>query len=89
MNFVVQHRPAAKIAHVDALSRHGGTVTHKNCIDKETVILEQSRDAFCSKQTPGSYAGRDEFFLDEEGAMYRRSTRTHVETTVKLAATLS
>jgi hypothetical protein len=27
MDYVVQHRPAAKIAHVDALSRHVGTVT--------------------------------------------------------------
>jgi hypothetical protein len=71
MDFVVRHRPAAKIAHADALSRHVGTVTHKNCIDKETIIQEQSRDAFCNKQTPGSYSGKKEFFLDKEGVMYR------------------
>jgi hypothetical protein len=72
MDVVVQHRPAAKTAYADALSRHIGTVTHKNCIDKETIIQEQSRDAFCSKQTPGSYSVKKEFILDEEGAMYRR-----------------
>ena len=72
MDFIIQHRPAAKIAHADALSRHVGTVTHKNCIDKETIIQEQSRDAFCTKQSPGSYSSKNEFFLDEEGAMYRR-----------------
>jgi hypothetical protein len=72
MDFVVQHRPAAKIAQAEALSRHVGTVTQKNCIDKQTIIQEQSRDAFCTKQTPGSYSGKNEFFLDEEGAMYRR-----------------
>ena len=72
MGFVVQYRSAAKIAHTDAMSRHAGTVTHKNCIDKETIIQEQSRYAFCTKQSPGSYSSKNEFFLDKEGAMYRR-----------------
>ena len=72
MDFIVQHRPATKISHADALSRHVGTVKHKNCTDKETFIQEQSRDAFCTKQTPGSYSSKNEFFLDEGGAMYRR-----------------
>ena len=72
MDFIVQHRPATIIAHADASSRHVCTVTHKNCIDKEAIIQEQSRNAFCTKQTPGSYSSKNEFFLDKEGAMYRR-----------------
>ena len=72
MDFVVQLRSAAKIPHADVLSRHVGIVTQKNCIDKETITQEKSRDAFCTKQSPGSYSSKNELFLDEEGAMYRR-----------------
>jgi hypothetical protein len=71
-DFVVRHSPAPKFAHVNALNRHVRTETHKNCIDKETIIQEQSREDFCTKQTPGSYSGNNAFFPDEEGAMYRR-----------------
>src|SRR5215469_306035 len=34
LNFTVEHRPGSKIAHVDALSRHIGTVSHKSYVDK-------------------------------------------------------
>jgi hypothetical protein len=72
LDFVVEHRPGTKIAHVDALSRHAGTVTVNNCLDKVNILQEQKKDAFCTKQTTGSYSSNSDFFLDNEGAMYRR-----------------
>jgi hypothetical protein len=71
LDFIVEHKPGSWITHVKALIRHVGTVTHKNCLDKGTILQEQLRDEFCSKQTPSSYSGKSEFFLDE-GVMYRR-----------------
>jgi hypothetical protein len=68
---IVEHRPGTKIAHADALSRHVGTVTRESILDKETVLQEQLRDAFCNKQIPGSYSGKSDF-LDDEKDLYRR-----------------
>jgi len=72
LDFIVEHRPGTKIAHVDALSRHVGTVTLNNCLDKTTFLQEQKKDAFCKKQINGSHSSNSDFFLDDEGAMYRR-----------------
>jgi hypothetical protein len=62
LDFEVQHRVGSKIGHVDALSRHVGTVTHEDSLDKETVIREQAKDDFCRKQKPSSYSSKSEFF---------------------------
>jgi len=45
---------------------------HKETLSKENVLSEQRKDAFCSKQKIGNYAGKREFFLDDDGAIYRR-----------------
>jgi hypothetical protein len=62
LDFIVEHRSGKKIAHADALSRHVGSVARESSLDKETFLQEQLRDAFCNKQTPGSYSGRNDFF---------------------------
>jgi hypothetical protein len=72
LDFEVQYRAVSKIGHVDALSRHVGAVTYEHSLDKEIVIREQAKDDFCRKQKPSSYSSKSEFFLDNEGAMYRR-----------------
>ena len=72
LDFVVEHRPGTKFAHVDALSRHVGTVTVNNCLHKVTILHEQKKDAFCTKQNTGCYCSNSDFFLDNEGAMHRR-----------------
>ena len=71
LDFVVEHRPGFKIGHVDALSRHIGAVIHEDSLDKERILCEQ-QDEFCTKQEPGTYSSKREFFLDEDGVMYRR-----------------
>ena len=68
LDFVVEHRPGTKIAHVHVLSRHVGTVTVNNSLDKVNILQEQKKDAFCTKQTTGSYSSNSDFFLDNEGA---------------------
>ena len=72
LDFVVKHRPGTKIAHVDALSRHANTVTLNTCLDKITILQEQEKDAFCTRQATGSYSVNSDLFLDYVGAMYRR-----------------
>jgi len=71
LDFIVEHRPGSKIGHVDALSRHVGAVVHVDRLDKEFILREQQKNEFCTKQEPGTSSKR-EFFLDEDGVMYRR-----------------
>ena len=63
MDIVIQHRSASNIAYADDFSRHVGTVKHKNSIDKETIIQEQTRDNFCTNKNPGSYIIRNPKFV--------------------------
>ena len=37
------------MVHVDALSRHVGTIVQGGTLDKEDVLHEQTKDAFCLK----------------------------------------
>jgi len=59
---VVEHRAGTKIAHVDALSRHVGTIVQGGTLDKEDVFREQAKDVFCLKQNPGTYESKRNFF---------------------------
>jgi hypothetical protein len=43
-------------------------------LDKENVLNEQARDAFCTRQAPGTYCSKSEFFLDDDGILYKRSS---------------
>jgi hypothetical protein len=72
MDFSVEHKAGAKIAHVDALSRHVGVVMNEGSLTREEILQEQTSDEFCQKQRPGTYSGKCEFFLDEKGLVYRR-----------------
>ena len=59
------------MGHVDALSCHVGSVTHDNALNKENVLREQEKDAFCIKQAPGTYHSKREFFVDDDNVLYR------------------
>ena len=72
LDVVVVHKPGSKIRHVDALSRHVGSVTQGDALDRINVLKEQEKDAFCTKQAPGTYNSQREFFLDEDRFLYRR-----------------
>ena len=74
LDFTVEHRAGTKIPHVDALSRHVGAVIHEDILDRNNILREQAKDAFCVKQKPGIYSRRREYFLDDEGVMYRHQT---------------
>ena len=39
------------MAHVDALRCHVGTIVQGGTLEKEYVLREQAKDAFCLKQT--------------------------------------
>jgi hypothetical protein len=49
MDFTVEHKAGAKIAHVDALSRHVGVVTNEGSLNREAILREQASDEFCKK----------------------------------------
>jgi hypothetical protein len=51
LDFIVEHRPGSKMNHIDALSRRVGTVTQVDALDRQNVLREQAKDAFCSRQT--------------------------------------
>jgi len=72
LDFVVEHRAGKKMAHVDALSRHVGTVVQGGTLEKEDVLREQTEDTYCLKQSPGTYASRKEIFRNDDGVLYRR-----------------
>ena len=75
LDFVVQHRPGAKIGHADALSRHVGAVTLANTLDKEGIRCEQTKDDFCIERNPGTISKKCEFFRDNECVIYKRHPR--------------
>jgi hypothetical protein len=74
----VEHRAGKRMGHVDALSRHVGSVTQGNALGRDNVLEEQRKDTFCTKQTPGTYCSRSEFFLNSDGILYgRRQDGSH------------
>jgi hypothetical protein len=65
LDFVVEHRAGTKIPHVDALSRHVGTIVDKSKLSPEEIRSEQEKDHFCRQLSPGSCHSKTEFFYDE------------------------
>ena len=61
-------------------------VAHEHTLDRQNILREQKKDAFCNKQTPGSYRSRKEFFLDGHDILYRR--RSNGNHQLAVAATL-
>ena len=71
--FDIEHEPCSKIKHIDALSRHVGLVEEPKLMSKELMIREQKGDPFCKEQTQNSQTVNSEYFLDLDGALYRRA----------------
>jgi len=42
--------------------------------DKDRFIEEQRRDPYCSTLKPGKHTGKADFFLDDDGVVYKRRT---------------
>ena len=75
LDFTVEHRAGKKIPHVDALSRH--VLNGKN-LRKMVAHDEQAKYKFCQSLNPGTYQSKREFFVDQEGLIYRhRSQARH------------
>jgi hypothetical protein len=47
LDFVVEHKAGSKMGHVDALSRHVGPIAQGVTLDRESILLEQEKNAFC------------------------------------------
>ena len=62
LDFVVEHRAGYKIGHVDALSRHVGAILEERILDRKNISQEQAKDAFCTKQSPGTYKRKNFFW---------------------------
>jgi len=62
LDFSVEHRAGSKIAHVDALSRHVGAIINQSSLNRENILREQQKEAFCIKQDLGTHSSRNEFF---------------------------
>ena len=67
LDFIVEHRAGTKIPHLDALSRHVGTISSATQLSPKEILDQQRKDQFCKGLKPGSYSSRQEFFYDDEG----------------------
>jgi len=72
LDFVVEHRAGSKIGHADALSRHVGAITNPDPLSRESIQQEQSKDAFCRRENPGTCNCKSEYFLNSDDVMNRR-----------------
>jgi hypothetical protein len=72
-DFQVEHVPGSKLKHADALSRQIGLVNEPKTLSKERIISEQKEDAFCEGRVPNRPSVNNEFFLDLDGALYKRT----------------
>jgi len=75
LDFAVEHRAGKKIPHVDALSRHVRAVLNDKNLRREVVRDEQAKDKFCQSLNQGTYQSKREFFVDQEGLIYRRRSQ--------------
>ena len=85
LQFTVEHRAGKKIPHVDALSRHVGAIRQTIGLSPEEIAREQARDLFCQRLNLGTHADKGEFFLDEQGLIYRRKSDDQSQLLVPLA----
>jgi hypothetical protein len=51
-------------------------------LNKEVVLREQEKDAFCTKQIPGTYNNKRELLLDAEGILYKRKSNSKLQLAV-------
>ena len=56
LDFVVEHKPGSKMGHVDALSRHVGSVTHDNALNKKMYLESKRRMLSASNRLLGLIA---------------------------------
>ena len=71
-DFTVEHRPGTQIRHVDSLSRAIQSVTKGQDLTRDEVKHAQERDKFCQSLETGKAESRSEYFIDEDGVIYRR-----------------
>jgi hypothetical protein len=71
-DFDIKHVPGTRMGYVDASSQHIATVSAKVPPMKERFLQEQNLDKFRKDQRGKGHTRRSEFFLDEDGVLYRR-----------------
>jgi len=57
---------------VYGLIRHAGAANQEGILDRNSILREQTKYNFCTRQKPGDYSNESEFFLDDEGILYRQ-----------------
>ena len=61
LDFVVEHRPGAKIPHADALSRHVAAIEQGEPLSRKNILEQQRPDEFCKRQVTGNGPGKSEY----------------------------
>jgi hypothetical protein len=51
---------------------HVGTIRQAVGLNPEEIAREQAKDPFSQRLNPGTYADKGEFFIDDQGLIYRR-----------------
>jgi hypothetical protein len=57
----------------------------KEALTERTSSKSKSKDAFCVKQSPGTYSSSSEFFLNESGILYRSQPNSKHQLVVQQA----
>jgi len=78
LDFTVEHRAGKKNPHIDALSRHVGTVLNDKNLHREVVREEQAKDKFCQSLNIGSYQSKREFFATRKDSYTGVDARTGI-----------
>jgi hypothetical protein len=69
-DFTVEHRSGTQMRHADALSRSIGRVETSVVLSKETIRDKQEVDELCKQ-----YRQYENFWLDEDGVLYRQENK--------------
>jgi hypothetical protein len=71
-DFSIEHRPGTQIQHVDALSRSVQAVTDDQTLTRGDFKAGQGTDKFCLSLEEGRPEGETEYFIDQDGIIFRR-----------------
>jgi hypothetical protein len=64
--------PSSRTQHTDVPERDERTVSPGYILSREIVRVEQATDEFCKSLQVGHVEGKSEYFLDEEGLIFRK-----------------
>jgi hypothetical protein len=70
-DFTVEHSPGTQIRHVDALRGAVQAVTDDQILTRGDIKAGQGTDNYCLSLEVGRPEGKTEYFIDQDGIIFR------------------